>query len=60
MLERKDLVALAKTVAKADASAPTAYSFQGESFSYEALNETLRKEFNEYAGSLRRVSLSAS
>lgn len=57
MLERKDLVALAKTVAKADASAPTAYSFQGENFSYEALNETLRKEFNEYAGSFREYKM---
>ena len=57
MLEKKDLVALAKTVAKADASAPTAYSFQGESFSYEALNETLRKEFNEYAGSFREYKM---
>lgn len=57
MLERKDLVALAKTVAKADSSAPTAYSFQGESFSYEALNETLRKEFNEYAGSFREYKM---
>ena len=57
MLEKKDLVALAKTVAKADSSAPTAYSFQGESFSYEALNETLRKEFNEYAGSFREYKM---
>ena len=57
MLEKKDLVALAKTVAKADSSAPTAYSFQGESFTYEALNETLRKEFNEYAGSFREYKM---
>ena len=53
MLNKKDLVALAKTVAKADRTAPTAYSFNGESFSYEALTETLRKEFNEYAGTYR-------
>lgn len=57
MLQKKDLVALAKTVAKADRSAPTAYSFQGENFSYEALNETLRKEFNEYAGSFREYKI---
>ena len=50
MLERKDLVQLAKIVAKADNSAPTAYSWNGENFSYDALNETLRQEFNEYAG----------
>ena len=39
-----------KTVAKADSSAPTSYSFGGKSFSYEQLNETLRQELNEYAG----------
>ena len=49
-LDRNNLVALAKTVAKADPSAPVSYSFNGENFSYEALNETLRREFNEYAG----------
>lgn len=50
MLDRKNLVELMKTVAKADSKAATSYSFNGESFSYEALNETLRKELNEYAG----------
>ena len=50
MLDRNNLLALMKTVAKADVSAPTSYSFNGESFSYEALNETLRRELNEYAG----------
>ena len=49
MLDRNNLLALMKTVAKADVSAPTSYSFNGESFSYEALNETLRRELNEYA-----------
>ena len=49
-LNRKDLVQLAKIVAKADSAAPTAYSWNGESFSYDALNETLRQELNEYAG----------
>ena len=49
-LDKKNLLQLAKTVAKADPSAPTSYSFNGENFSYEALNETLRREFNEYAG----------
>ena len=44
MLNKQDLLALAKTVARADKSAPTAYSFKGENFSYEALTETLRKE----------------
>ena len=49
-LDRNNLVALAKQVAKANPSAPTAYSFQGETLTYEALNETLRREFNELAG----------
>jgi len=50
MLDRNNLVQLMKTVAKADPSAPVAYSFNGESLSYEALNETLRQELNELAG----------
>ena len=50
MLDKNNLLALMKTVAKADVNAPTSYSFNGESFSYEALNETLRRELNEYAG----------
>ena len=49
MLDRNNLLALMKTVAKADVSAPTSYSFNGENFSYEALNETLRRELKEYA-----------
>ena len=50
MLDRSNLVALMKQVAKADPSAPTAYSFNGANLSYEALNETLRQELNELAG----------
>ena len=50
MLDKNNLVALAKVVAKADPSAPTSYSWKGESLSYEALNETLRTEFKELAG----------
>jgi hypothetical protein len=50
MLERKEFISLAKTVAKADPKAPSAYSYKGESFTYEQLNETLRKEFQEIAG----------
>ena len=48
-LDRQNLVALAKQVAKANPSAPVAYSYNGENLSYEALNETLRSEFNELA-----------
>ena len=48
-LDRNNLVQLAKTVAKANPSAPVSYSWNGENFSYDQLNETLRHEFNEYA-----------
>ena len=50
MMDRKDIVSLAKVVAKADPSNPVAYSFQGKSFDYDTLNETLRNEFKEIAG----------
>ena len=50
MLDRNNLVSLMKQVAKADPSAPVAYSFNGQSLSYEDLNDTLRNELNEYAG----------
>ena len=50
MLDQKNLLALMKTVAKADPSAPVSYSFNGEDFNYDTLNETLRRELNEYAG----------
>ena len=49
-LEFKDLLTLTKTVAKADPLAPTAYSYNNEQFSYSDLNETLRSELNEIAG----------
>lgn len=49
-LERKDIVALMKQITKANPSAPTAYSFNGQSLSYEAMNTTLRNELNELAG----------
>ena len=50
-LNRSELVKLMKATAKADRSAPVAYSFNGTNFSYDELNETLRKELNDYAGS---------
>lgn len=50
MLDRQNLLSLMKAAAKADSSAPTAYSFNGQSLSYEALNDTLRNELNELAG----------
>ena len=49
-LDRNNLVALAKVVAKADSQNPVAYSWNGQSLSYEALNDTLRAEFKELAG----------
>ena len=49
-LDRNNLVQLAKTVAKADPSASVSYSFNNENFTYAQLNETLRREFNELAG----------
>ncbi len=52
-LDRKNLVALMKTVAKADPSAPVAYAYGDEKLSYEALNETLRSELNAYADTYR-------
>lgn len=50
-LEFKDMLKLAKTVAKANPSVATAYSFGDKSFSYNEMNEALRAEFKELAGS---------
>lgn len=50
MMDKANLLTLMKKVAKADKSAATCYSFEGQSLSYEALNETLRREMNELAG----------
>jgi hypothetical protein len=49
-LEYKELVKLAKTVAKANPSAPIAYTFGEDKFSYGELQDTLRAEFKELAG----------
>lgn len=51
MLERNELFSLVKTLAKADPSVATAYSFGDQSYSYDVLNETARRELNEYLGS---------
>ena len=51
MLEYKELLQLMKVAAKANASTPTAYSWNGQSLSGEAINETLRQELNELCGS---------
>lgn len=49
MLDRNNLKILMKTIAKANPTAPTAYSFGEQSFSLTELNETLRAELNEYS-----------
>lgn len=50
MLDKKNLISLMRQVATADRSAPVAYSFGNESFSYSALNNTLSNELNELVG----------
>ena len=52
-LSFEQMLILSKTVAKANPSAPTAYSFNGESFGYRELNETLREEFSLLAPDYR-------
>ena len=49
-LEKKQLITLAKTVAKANPSAAVAYSFGDSKYSYKELDETLRAELREIAG----------
>lgn len=49
-LNKNDLITLAKTVANANPSSQVAYSFGEEKFSYSDLNETLRSELKELAG----------
>ena len=52
MLDRNNLVQLAKTVAKANSSAPTAYSYNGQNFSYDELNESTPDPVFSYSGHL--------
>lgn len=52
-LDFENLFQLIRTVARADASAPTAYSYNGTNYSYADLNETLRRELNEFVGDYR-------
>ena len=49
-LNKNDLITLARTVANANPSSQVAYSFGEEKFSYSDLNETLRSELKELAG----------
>ena len=50
MLEFNELLALGRQVANADPSAPIAYSYGSETFTYSQLNDTFRKEMNDLAG----------
>ena len=49
-LNKSELITLAKTAAKANPASQVAYSFGEEKFSYSDLNETLRTELREIAG----------
>ena len=49
-LDRTQLIALAKATAKASLNPSVAFAFGDKKLSYEALNETFRKEMNELAG----------
>lgn len=52
-LQYNDLVSLMNTIARANPTAPVAYSFNGTNYSYQDLNDTLRKELNEFVGDYR-------
>ena len=54
MLKIDELTKLAKMAAKADPSAPVAYSFNGENFSYDNMQEALRAQFKELAPDFRK------
>ena len=52
-LSTQDFVKLAKIAASAKRSAPVAYSFNGENFSYDDVQDTLRAQFSELAPDYR-------
>ena len=56
-LEFNDMLKLAKTVAKANPSAPTAYQFGEKNYSYEDMNEALRVEFAALAPDYRTYKI---
>ena len=56
-LKFEEMLSLAKVVAKANPSAPTAYSFGDKTFGYSELNETLRTEFNALAPDYRNYKI---
>jgi hypothetical protein len=56
-LEFNDMLKLAKAVAKASPSAPTAYEFGEKRYSYEEMNEALRVEFSALAPDYRTYKI---
>ena len=50
MLDKTNLLQLMKVAAKANPSSPTTYAWNGENLNYDAINDTLRAELNELAG----------
>ncbi len=53
MLKTEEIIKLAKIAAKANPSTPVAYSFNGENFSYNEVQETLQAQFKELAPDYR-------
>ncbi len=53
LLNHNDFVKLAKIAATAKRSAPAAYSFNGESFSYDQVQEVIAAQFKELAPDYR-------
>lgn len=51
-LETKDFLELAKAALTADSKAPVAYSFGNEQYSLDQVEEALRNEFKEIAGTM--------
>lgn len=49
-MDRANLIALAKATAKASMNPSSTFAFEGKNLTFEALNETFRKEMNELAG----------
>lgn len=56
-LEFNEVLKLAKTVAKANPSAPVAYSFGDKNFGYSEMNEALRTEFQALAPDYRTYKI---
>ena len=52
-LDRTNLIASAKATAKASLNPSANFTFEGKNLTFEALNETFRKEMNELASNFR-------